>query len=109
MYNNDLNRINTIVLLGQGTSYGTWITINLKDSIDNYRLLNISVSDNNGSTMVTQLTCSAHFKMHNINRVYFLISNNNIECLCGGGTSTTMMYYIKGSVSGYTIDLWGII
>ena len=96
-------------MLGQGTSYGTWITINLKDSIDNYRLLSVCVSDQNGSTLVTQITCSEHFKLHNINRVYLLIKNSNIECLCGGGTSTTMMYYIKGAPSGYTIDLWGII
>ena len=96
-------------MLGQGTSYGTWITINLKDSIDNYRLLSLCVSDQNGSTLVTQITYSGHFKLHNINRVYLLIKNSNIECLCGGGTSTTMMYYIKGAPSGYTIDLWGII
>ena len=114
MYNNDLTTVNsnilkTFVLLGEGASYGSWKTINLKESMDNFRILSICMSDKNGSTVINQISCPAHFKMHNINRVYILMSNGNTECLCGGGTSTTMNYYINGTVSGYSVALWGII
>ena len=103
------NLLKNFVLLGQGTSYGAWTTINLNDSIDNYRLLSVCMSDKNGSTIITQLTCPGHFKLHNPSCVYILMSNSNTECLCGGGTSTTMRYYIAGSVSGYSVELWGIV